>query len=214
MATTRTGDERAMAHEHEKAKEAQAEMELHDDKAQHAGHKQDSKLTHSLNSLHTHGVAGGISQNPARVLCLCCSELRYLDCFMFIGSLLCMPEYYLSRTAPPFTALGISGRPVTDLEDIRMCFVCSGEGEDIRSVGFRVFKFEISSWSYEGAAGLKWPIDARSDFCVTWRRRRQTGAGEVPPQQLIQVVEAAALVPMFSALCYAGDYEAAWEFRQ
>lgn len=66
MATARTGEERAMAHEHEKAKEAQAKMELHEDKAQHAGHKQDSKLTHHLNPLHTHGTAGGgISQNPA-----------------------------------------------------------------------------------------------------------------------------------------------------
>uniref|UniRef100_A0A7N0V724 Late embryogenesis abundant protein n=1 Tax=Kalanchoe fedtschenkoi TaxID=63787 RepID=A0A7N0V724_KALFE len=69
MATARTEEERAMAREHGKAKEAEAKMELHDDKARHAGHKQDSKLAHHLNPLHTHGTTttttGGVSEYPA-----------------------------------------------------------------------------------------------------------------------------------------------------
>ncbi|KAL9679717.1 hypothetical protein QQ045_017583 [Rhodiola kirilowii] len=53
--------------------------------------------------------------------------------------------------------------------------------------------------------GLKWPIDARSDFFVTWRRRRKTGAGEVPSQQLIQVVEAAAQTGSGDCACEKYD---------
>lgn len=44
MATARTAEERAIAHERRKAKEAEAKMELHEEKVMHAGQKLDSKI--------------------------------------------------------------------------------------------------------------------------------------------------------------------------
>ncbi|KAL9669507.1 hypothetical protein QQ045_007054 [Rhodiola kirilowii] len=46
VTAARTKEEKVMAHERRKAKEAQAKMELHQEKARHAANKQNSKLPH------------------------------------------------------------------------------------------------------------------------------------------------------------------------
>ncbi|KAF7809991.1 seed maturation protein [Senna tora] len=47
-ATARTGEEKVIAHERAKAKEAKAKMELHEAKARHAAEKQTGKQSHLL----------------------------------------------------------------------------------------------------------------------------------------------------------------------
>ncbi|CAM8982966.1 unnamed protein product [Rhodiola kirilowii] len=68
MTTAMTSEERAIAHERRKAKEAQAKMELHEEKALHAGEKLDSKLTHhhhTVNPQHSHGTTtAGMGTTP------------------------------------------------------------------------------------------------------------------------------------------------------
>ena len=47
-ATARTEEEKVIAHERAKAKEAKAKMELHEDKARHAAEKLSSKHSHHV----------------------------------------------------------------------------------------------------------------------------------------------------------------------
>ncbi|QCD81446.1 Late embryogenesis abundant protein [Vigna unguiculata] len=52
MATARTEEERVIAHEHAKANEAKAKMELHEAKARHAAEKLGTKQSHPLVETH------------------------------------------------------------------------------------------------------------------------------------------------------------------
>ncbi|KAM7525409.1 hypothetical protein LguiA_015311 [Lonicera macranthoides] len=56
-ATARTKEEEAIIHERRKAKEAEAKMHLHDEKAQHAAEKLGTKQSHHLYG--HHGAVGG-----------------------------------------------------------------------------------------------------------------------------------------------------------
>ncbi|KAM7254143.1 hypothetical protein ACFE04_031825 [Oxalis oulophora] len=66
IATARTKEEREMVHEHKKAKEGQAKMELHQEKAQHAQDKLSAKHGHYDNHHHHHaGQVPVVGNEPA-----------------------------------------------------------------------------------------------------------------------------------------------------
>ncbi|KAM7254065.1 hypothetical protein ACFE04_031747 [Oxalis oulophora] len=65
-ATARTKEEKAIVHENKKAKEAQAKMELHHEKAQHAQDKLSGKYGHYDNHHHHHaGQVPIVGNEPA-----------------------------------------------------------------------------------------------------------------------------------------------------
>lgn len=55
-ATARTKEEKEIAHERAKAKEAKAKMELHEAKARHASEKLAAKQAHHVVGSHQHGM--------------------------------------------------------------------------------------------------------------------------------------------------------------